>query len=184
MNSKIINRKFVSILLSVSFITVMCSPGYIAGVAYAGETPNYNTETLDIAEVMVIEPDEMIEEPPVEEIIEEETEPLSTEDMIRLSCENYGIPSGVALAISRLETGHWTSDAYIYGNNVGGLSVSEVPMTFATLKEGVEAFVSNLAENYYYIGLDTPEAIGSKYCPVNPGWADMVWTLMYQHGYA
>lgn len=40
-------------------------------------------------------------------------------------------------------------------------------MEFETLETGVEAFVSNLANNYFAQGLDTVEEIGKKYCPVN-----------------
>ena len=92
---------------------------------------------------------------------------LSVEEQIEAKCKEYGIEADIPLAIARLETGHFTSRAYIEGNNVGGLSVNEVPMTFETLEDGVDAFVQNLANNYFAQGLDTVEEIGKKYCPVN-----------------
>lgn len=92
---------------------------------------------------------------------------LSVEDQIEAKCSEYGINPDIPLAIARLETGHFTSRAYIEGNNVGGLSVDEVPMEFETLEVGVEAFIQNLANNYFAQGLDTVEEIGKKYCPVN-----------------
>lgn len=103
---------------------------------------------------------------------------MNTEEMIIAACEEYGIDHEIPVAISRLETGHWTSDAYIYGNNVGGMSVNEVPLSYETLTEGVDAFVKNLTYNYFEEGLDTPEEIGQKYCPINPEWAEVVRGLM------
>lgn len=112
-----------------------------------------------------------------EEVIEEVVE-LTIEERIRIACEHYNIPYDIVIAIARLETGWFTSHAYIYGNNPGGLSVNEQPICFSTIEEGVERFVSNLANNYFYIGLTTPESIGGKYCPVNPDWAYLVRGVM------
>ena len=79
---------------------------------------------------------------------------------------------------AKLETGNFTSHAYLVGNNPGGMSVNEVPIIYSSIEQGVEAMVSNLANNYFAIGLTTPELIGQKYCPVNPNWANMVRSLM------
>lgn len=103
---------------------------------------------------------------------------LSIEERIQMACEEYDIPFDIVLAIARLETGWFKSDAYIYGNNPGGLSVNEQPLYFDTIEEGVDRFVSNLAENYFGIGLTTPELIGEKYCPSNPEWSELVRELM------
>lgn len=100
------------------------------------------------------------------------------ESRIIEACNRYGIDSSIVLAIARLETGNFTSHAYLVGNNPGGMSVNEVPIFYASIEEGVEAMVSNLAHNYFAIGLTTPELIGQKYCPVNPNWANMVRSLM------
>lgn len=107
---------------------------------------------------------------------------MPIEERIRLACEKYGVPFDVTLAIARLETGWFKSHAYIYKNNPGGLSINEVPMAFDTIDEGVDAFVRNLANNYFAIGLTTPETIGQKYCPRNPEWASLVSELM-AYGY-
>lgn len=107
---------------------------------------------------------------------------MPIEERIRLACEKYDVPFDVVLAIARLETGWFKSHAYIYKNNPGGLSINEVPMAFDTIDEGVDAFVSNLANNYFAIGLTTPELIGQKYCPRNPEWASLVSELM-TYGY-
>lgn len=99
---------------------------------------------------------------------------MTVEEQIALKCYEYGIPSEIPLAIARLETGHFTSRAYKEGNNVGGLSVDEVPLEYDSLDEGVDAFVGNLAKNYFAEGLTTPEEIGKKYCPANENWAEIV----------
>lgn len=100
------------------------------------------------------------------------------ESKIVEACNRYGIDSSVVLGIARLETGNFTSYAYLVGNNPGGMSVNEVPIIYASIEEGVEAMVSNLAHNYFAIGLTTPELIGQKYCPVNQNWAYLVRNLM------
>lgn len=107
----------------------------------------------------------------------ETSEALTVEDMITTEADNAGVDPELALAIAKLETGHFTSDAYLYGNNVGGMSVNEVPMSFSTLKEGVTAYIECL-KTYYAAGLTTPEEIGKHWCPVNPEWAATVETLM------
>lgn len=105
-------------------------------------------------------------------------EKMDIYQLIEYKCNIYGIPYDIVIAISILETGWFTSSAYLYGNNPGGLSVNEVPMSFDTLELGVDKFVSNLANNYFYIGLDTPEKIGQKYCPKNPNWANLITDVM------
>ena len=102
----------------------------------------------------------------------------SIESRIIEACNRYGIDSSIVLAIARLETGNFTSYAYLVGNNPGGMSVNEVPIIYSSIEQGVEAMVSNLANNYFAVGLTTPELIGQKYCPVNPNWANMVRSLM------
>lgn len=100
------------------------------------------------------------------------------ESKIVEACNRYGIDSSIVLGIARLETGNFTSYAYLVGNNPGGMSVNEVPIIYGSIEEGVEAMVSNLAHNYFAIGLTTPELIGQKYCPVNQNWAYLVRNLM------
>lgn len=125
-------------------------------------------EVLDSLGTMVVEA-EAEDEPEVM---------LNIEDYIVQEAQRHGIPWEIPLAIARLETGWFTSSAYLNKNNPGGLSRNEVPISFDTIEEGVEAFISNLARNYYVIGLDTPEEIGKKYCPVNPEWPSLVRQLM------
>lgn len=111
--------------------------------------------------------------------LEDAKKDIPIEKRIGDACEEYGIDYNIVIAIARLETGWFRSDAFIYGNNPGGLSVNEQPIYFDTIDEGVDRFVSNLANNYFAIGLDTVEEIGQKYCPVNPDWANLVRSVMY-----
>ena len=128
----------------------------------------------------------------VTETIEKNNEPvverlsnvdnLTIEERIELKCHQYGIEPYIPLAIARLETGHFTSRAFLDGNNVGGLSINEMPMSFDSLDAGIEAFVQNLAENYFAQGLNTVEEIGAKYCPVNEeNWVEIVNQLLEEY---
>ena len=103
----------------------------------------------------------------------------SVQEMIMLACREYGIDPDIPLAIARLETGNFTSDAFRRCNNVGGMSIDEVPITYGSLEDGVDAFVANLAENYFGKGFNDVERISEKYCPVNAAaWAEAVRELM------
>ena len=84
---------------------------------------------------------------------------------IKIKAEEYGIDWKIAVAISKWETGSWTSNIYNNKNNVGGMYCRGF-ITYNSLDEGIEAFISNLKRNYYDKGLNTIEKIGSKYCPV------------------
>ena len=46
--------------------------------------------------------------------------------------------------------------------------------SFKNLEAGLEAFINNLANNYYAKGLTTPEQINTKYA-TNPNWHDDVY---------
>lgn len=72
----------------------------------------------------------------------------------------------ITIAISRWETGNYTSSAFKNKNNVGGMMCSSGLINYNSLDEGIHAFVKNLKNNYFDIGLDTIDKIQSKYCPV------------------
>ena len=92
---------------------------------------------------------------------------------IREGINDWKIP----VAIARHECGYkdnqYLSNAFKNKNNVGGMmyydttTKSSYLMSFDTIDEGVEAFVSNLKRNYFNMGLDTIEKIQPKYAPVN-----------------
>ena len=92
---------------------------------------------------------------------------------IREGITDWKIP----VAIARHECGYkdnqYLSNAFKNKNNVGGMmyydttTKSSYLMSFDTIDDGIEAFVSNLKRNYFNLGLDTIEKIQPKYAPVN-----------------
>ena len=61
------------------------------------------------------------------------------------------------VAISRHETGNWTSDLYKNNNNFGGLynGKEEKFYSYKSKEEGLQAFVNLLKNNYFGKGLNT-----------------------------
>ena len=90
----------------------------------------------------------------------------STACKIKRVAEKYGMDWKLAVAISKHETGNYTSEAFKEKNNVGGMMCSSGLISYSTLDDGIEAFVSNLKYNYIDEGLDTIEKIQPKYCPI------------------
>ena len=146
---------------------------------------------------------EQVEQEPTQEDIAENTEPIeiwipeepedniveltpleqiaaggSMEEKIRIACDIYGADYNITLAIGRYETGWWKSYACTVKNNPGGMSRNEVPIYYDTIDEGINAWVQNLANNYFAIGLDTPEKIAEKYCPNNSDYASYLRKMM------
>ena len=139
----------------------------MTGLADAPKTPDPQPEPEQVKTVLYIPAEEPGE--PIE---------LSVTERIELACIDYGVDAEIALAIARLETGHFTSKACTEYNNVGGMSYNEQPIRYDSLEEGIEAFVKNLA-GYKAKGLDTVEEIGKKWCPVNyDNWVSLVNQIM------
>ena len=67
---------------------------------------------------------------------------------------------------------------YKQNNNVGGMRNGSGWIHYNSILSGVNAYILCLKENYYDVGLTTPEAMQSKYCPDNSGWASKVRALM------
>ena len=75
----------------------------------------------------------------------------------------------VAIAISKHETGSYTSSLFKNNNNIGGLYNSSAKKfyTYKSLEDGISAFIKNLKKGYFDKGLDTIEKIQKKYAPLN-----------------
>ena len=88
---------------------------------------------------------------------------------------SYSLQQGVnpylALAIMLHETGcAWSCSSLTQiNNNVGGMRGSNGYLYFATIDEGIKAFIDNLSRNYIRYGLTTAETMNSKYAE-NPNW--------------
>lgn len=70
------------------------------------------------------------------------------------------------MAISKHETGDWTSSIYKNYHNMGGIIGSNGFRQYSSLDEGIEDFVNLLDKYYINNGRNTIELIGAKYCPV------------------
>ena len=123
-------------------------------------------------------PEKIITEPIIVDIDYQPFEINTYDDMIEYWCMVYDVDSSLATAIARLETGHYTSEVFLECNNFGGMTGSKGFMEFRNSMEGCEAFVEMLKYGYIEQGLDTPEKMQKKYCPVNPQWSTLVRRLM------
>lgn len=70
------------------------------------------------------------------------------------------------IAISRHETGNWTSKAFKNNHNFGGIMDYDGLRNYNSYIEGLNDFVRILKTYYFEMGFDTIEKIGAKYCPV------------------
>lgn len=91
-----------------------------------------------------------------------------------------GVDPYLAVAIALHETGcNWNCSTLVTScNNVGGMKGSPSCgngsyKAFATLEEGIRAYIDNLYNNYYAYGLNTPELINPKYA-ASTTWASKV----------
>ena len=97
---------------------------------------------------------------------------------------SLGIDPYLSVAIVMHETGcKWNCSTLLKQcNNVGGMKGSPgcnggAYKSFATLEEGISAYMNNLYNNYFSMGLTTPETIGPKYA-ASPTWASQVTAYM------
>lgn len=86
-------------------------------------------------------------------------------EFVATTALEYDVDPVVAASIMLHETGCIWKCSYLMRNynNVGGMRSSNGYMKFASLEKGIEAFIRNLAYNYYAKGLNTPELINKKY---------------------
>ena len=145
----------------------------------------YRSDTLLERYVTV---EEVVEEQAVYEGLTLNELGLKIDNVLNSSLEGYGttiaskalekgVDPVVAASIILVETGcKWTCSSLVRNsNNVGGMKASGGRYaSFATLEAGLEAFINNLANNYYAKGLTTPETINTKYAS-NPNWHDDVY---------
>lgn len=138
----------------------------------------YDTYTIfnpisDLKEVVAVSNTLEIENIPVNFTVEEEKEEIcnldSTSCKIVENAKKIGLNEEqtlISIAISKWETGNYTSNAFKNKNNVGGMMCSSGLIFYNSLDDGITAFLNNLKKNYFDIGLDTLEKIQPKYCPV------------------
>lgn len=150
---------------------------------------------MNIEKIVIVKELNNVENQIVETIIEnkentteekiEKVEIENTTNKVDNSCKlkkdieckiyNKGIEKGltkeqslILVAISKHETGNWTSTAFKEKHNFGGIMSSSTGKlkVYKNQNEGLEGFVNLLKNNYFGKGLNTIEKIGAKYCPV------------------
>ena len=80
----------------------------------------------------------------------------------------------LVIAISRLETSHYSSEVFRNNNNFGGMFYIDHYMSFNSKEEGAEKFVKMLKVGYIDKGLNNASKMQSKYCPGNTEWSTIV----------
>lgn len=119
--------------------------------------------------------------------VEEQKEKVCNLDSTSCKIAKFGKEIGlneeqilISIAISQWETGNYTSNAFLTKNNVGGMMCNSGLISYSSLDEGINAFLTNLKNNYFDIGLDTIDKIKPKYCPDNakndPDGLNQYWT--------
>ena len=143
----------------------------------------YNIKSEEKSEPKVEEKeDSKIEEKELEQLekVEKQEEPKTNTNKSNcklgtIPCKIYNnaISKGmthdqalIVTAISKHETGNWTSSAFKNKNNFGGMMSNGKIKTFNNFDDGMNAF-TNLLKNYYFKnGRTTISKIGAIYCPV------------------
>lgn len=171
--------RILRVLSIYSLITITAM--YFIGINKSNQINTKESEIQDIEEVAMIidEDDELKELEEVEiqnEVIiqtKENKQICNLEKEIECKIYNKGIEVGMTheqalliVAISKAETGHWTSNLYINKNNFGGVTKNGKMASYKTNNEGLEAFASLLKRRYFDQGLTTPEKIQPVYCPI------------------
>ena len=86
--------------------------------------------------------------------------------------ETYDINGLFCLAVASYESGHGTTSQSI--NNPFGMMSSSGLIKYSSIPAAVDAWGSNMHNNYIGCGLTTLSSIGNKYCPGSTVWASNV----------
>ena len=106
-------------------------------------------------------------------------------ELIATDSLQRGVDPYLAMGVMLLETGcKWSCSGLVQKcNNVGGQkgspNCSGGYRSYPTLDDGIRGFIDNLADNYYAVGLNTPEAMNKKYAE-SGAWAVKVRNYMSQ----
>lgn len=96
---------------------------------------------------------------------------------IKIICDENDLNFQIVFAICRLETGNFTSKAFLECNNYCGISRAEVPVAYKTKEQGLEAMRTTML---MYKGMSVDQ-MSKKYCPVNAkNWATSVKQLIIE----
>lgn len=175
---KEINKVWVKVkkVLIIFFIGFMC--GLVYSNLFIGSDLIAKAEISENKEVIQIDQEE---EKPLKtqknaeledlEKIEELSNECALDEVsckIKAVADSYEVDWRLAVAISKHETWDYTSYIFKHQNNVGGMwnGIKGEFYSYDTLDEGIEAYISNLKNNYYNEGRTTIETIQPKYAPI------------------
>lgn len=136
---------------------------------------NIDKKLVSITKELVMVTNIPVEVAKLNDIEQKEVDEYNCTMNHEISCkiENKAVKIGMtkeqakmSVSISAWETGRWTSSAYHNKNNVGGMMCKSGLITYNSLDEGIDAFLINLKNNYFDMGLDTFDKIQKKYCPI------------------
>ena len=162
-------KKLKEILKKVKRIAIILFIGFILGIIYSNLfMRSYRDENK--LEVEIPYQSENTSNLPEKTYVDNTCTYDEVSCKIKNAAIEHEIDWRIAIAISMHETGKYTSYAFKSLNNVGGMmywdGTKSALKSFNSLDEGIEAFVKNLKNNYYDLGLDTIEKIQPKYAPV------------------
>lgn len=171
-------------------------PNVINFVNFAKENDLFvkvETQIVEVVKVVEVEKETSKTEK-VEEVAKKEIRTFDTkiENLIYTKALEVGLTEDqalIALAISKHETGKWTSNLYKNHNNIGGIynSSKQEFYSYETREEGVEAFVNLLKKGYFDKGYITIKKIQKKYCPIgaknDPNNINQYWVSGVTHYY-
>lgn len=150
----------------VNMITIDKTEAKKGNISFVAMNTNLETEKDD---ELAIATDYKVEEEIIENKKEDKCNLGNIECQIYNKAKEYEMTDDQAyllIAISRHETGNWTSSAFKNKNNFGGIMGANGLKSYNTFDDGLEAFVSLLKNRYFNKGLTTIEKIQPVYCPV------------------
>lgn len=144
----------------------------------------------EVSEVTEVIPDENVFEDKIEETKIATKDDFSfrypESNEIAAAARNMGFTDDeilIAVAISREETGNYTSPAFLEKNNFGGMTISNHErMRFETKEEGLNRFLLMLRNGYFDKGLTTINSMAPVYNPESNTWSDQVRGCMEKDG--
>lgn len=162
-------NKLLSLALVATLTMIACTPRY---APVEKENPNVGGEPVPLKYDLKHLP-EVTEVAEIVETVEEVKFDNEYDNMIYHATKDTDVDPYLAIAISRLETGHYTSTAFIEGNNFGGITIRGEVASFDSLASGLDRYVSLLGW-YSRNGMTTAELMQSTYCPPNENWDEVV----------
>lgn len=150
----------------VNMITIDKTEAKNGNISFVAMNTNLETEKDN---ELAITTDYKVEEKIIEDKKENKCNLGTIECKIYNKSKEYEMTDDQAyllIAISKHETGNWTSAAFKNKNNFGGLMGANGLKSYSSFDEGLDAFVSLLNNRYFNKGLTTIEKIQPVYCPV------------------